>query len=93
MDEHKPVGPIEHLKIEIAMLNTPGMGYNPGALKARLQTIVDALPEDDDFFVAFAQAVDFAIYVEGHAKGAMKDAATKFLSNEYAAQVRERLKQ
>lgn len=45
-----------------------------------------------DMEVAVAQAVEFAEYVERQAKGAMVEAAKRFLSAPYAAELAERLK-
>lgn len=50
----------------------------------------DALsPAEKD--IAVAQAVEFAQYVEQQAKGAMRDAAARFLSLPYSQEIAERL--
>lgn len=45
----------------------------------------------DDREVAIAQAVEFAEYVEQHAKGKMEEAAKRLLSQSFAQEMRERL--
>lgn len=50
----------------------------------------EALSESDKD-VALAQAVEFAEYVERQAKGAMVDAAKRFLSLPYAQELAKRL--
>lgn len=56
----------------------------------------DALAEglsDTEKNVALAQAVEFAEYVERQAKGAMREAARRFLSLPYSQGVEKRLKE
>lgn len=45
----------------------------------------------EDLEVAVAQAVEFAEYVESHAKGTMVEAAKRFLSQPFAEELRARL--
>jgi hypothetical protein len=54
--------------------------------------LVDRLCGGEEAQIALAQAVAFAIYVQDHAKGGMKEAAQKFLSQDFAQTMRERLK-
>lgn len=69
-----------------------------GTYQPEIAAIITALtpPEggalsESDKDVALAQAVEFAEYVERQAKGAMVDAAKRFLSLPYAQELAKRL--
>lgn len=68
------------------MLEEEDISTMSGMANLRLQERVDELE------VACAQAVEFAEYVEGAAKGSMADRAKHYLSLPYSQQLATRLK-
>lgn len=64
----------------------------PFITAALREALADPLSETEKD-VAVGQAAELASYVEGHAKGGMRDAAKKFLSLPYAQKIAARLAQ
>lgn len=98
--QDKPCSPVANVLAWLVMYGDRVVGYTDAENKSlvrlaegeSLVAVVEAgqLSEIDKD-VAVAQAVEFAQYVESHAKGTMVEAAKRFLSLPYAQQIAARL--